>query len=283
MRPDVSALSPPATRSTEVTVDKLRLADSILRVAVGCWFTVTLVGQWLFMYYVVALYGASTVSGHFEDWMNKPLFRGYIRGDTVGNFSFAAHVLFAAVVTFGGIVQLVPQIRARASAVHRWVGRAFLLATTAVGASGLYMVWVRHASFDVIHSCAVSLNAVLTLVFTTLAWRTARGRDIASHRRWALRTFVVANGPGLFVRVAYAGWAVLADGAGTNGEMSGPMNYVFAFAVYLLPLAILELYLRGRDSARPAIRFAIALVVVAVTAYVAIGTYQATISRIAVV
>lgn len=260
--------------------DRHRLADAVLRAAVGCWFAVTLAAQWLFAYYVVAVYGASTVTGHFEDWMKKPLFRGYIAGDTVGNLSFAAHVLFAAVVAFGGVIQLVPQIRARAIGVHRWIGRTFLVATSMIGVSGLYMVWVRRASFDLIHSFAVSLDAVLTLAFTALAWRAARTCDLAAHRRWALRTFMVANAPGLFVRVAYGGWSVLAGGAGTAEGMSGPINYIFAFATYLVPLAILELYLRARASARPALRFAIAILLVAVTAYIAIGAWQATRSRI---
>ena len=94
-------------------VEKRCLADAVLRSAAGCWLLVTLIGQWLFMYYVVALYGASTVSGHFEDWTRKTtLFRGYIAGDTAGNLAFASHVLFAAVVAFGGTVQLIPHIRA---------------------------------------------------------------------------------------------------------------------------------------------------------------------------
>jgi uncharacterized membrane protein len=256
------------------------LGDVVLRSAVGCWFFVTLVGQWLFMYYIVALYGASTVTGHFEGWARKPtLFKGYIPGDTVGNLAFASHVLFAAVVAFGGTLQLIPHIRERAIGVHRWIGRTFLVAAVVIGGGGLYMVWVRHARFDAVHSFSISLNAVLILVFVAVAWRAARVGDVESHRRWALRTFMVANGAGLFIRVIYAGWSVFTVGAGTTKQMDGPMNYFFAFASYLLPLAVLELYLRARASTSTLARFATAIVVVALTAYMTVGTFAAAMAR----
>ena len=261
-------------------MEKQSLADAALRSAVGCWFFVTLISQWLFMYYVVALYGASTVSGHFVDWQkNTTLFKGYIPGDTAGNLAFAGHVLLAAVVSFGGVVQLIPQIRDRAIAVHRWNGRAFLVAAVVVSSGGLYMVWVRHARFDWVNAVSVSLNAVLTLVFVAVAWRAARVRDIDGHRRWALRTFMVANGAGVFVRVLYGGWSVFTAGVGTSAGMDGPMNYFFAFATYLLPLAVLELYLRARASASTIARFATAIVLVAFTAYLTAGTLAAAVAR----
>lgn len=265
-------------------VEQQHLADAVLRGAVRCWLVVTLIGQWLFMYYIVALYGASTVTGQFEGWMKKPtLFKGYIPGDAIGNLAFASHVVFAAVMAFGGAIQLIPQIRARAIAVHRWNGRAFLVAAAVIGAGGLYMVWVRGARFDTIHALAVSLDAVLTLGFVALTWRAARARDVDRHRRWALRTFMVANGAGYFVRVLYGGWSVFTAGAGTADHMDGPINYVFAFATYLLPLAVLELYLRARDSASALARFATAAVVVALTAYMTAGMLAAAMARRALV
>src|SRR5215467_7331770 len=87
-------------------VDRHDLAGAVLRSAAGCWFFVTLIGQWLFLYYIVVLYYASTLSGHFESWRF-----GYRPGDSAGNLAFAAHVLFAAVVALGGLLQLIPQIR----------------------------------------------------------------------------------------------------------------------------------------------------------------------------
>jgi hypothetical protein len=255
-----------------VIVDKHDLTGAVLRSAAGCWFSVTVIGQWLFLYYIVARYAATTLFGHFE-------------GGKVANIVFAAHVLFAAVVAFGGLLQLVPQIRERAIAVHRWNGRAFLVAATVVASGGLYMKWrwVGNVYFNWVDVLSASLNAVLILVFVAVAWRAARVRDIDSHRRWALRTFMVVHGSGYFIRIATAGWSVFAPGVGISRFGNGPMNYFLLFASYLLPLAVLEIYLRARDSASAIARFATAIVIVALTAYTTAGTLAATMARRAIV
>jgi len=255
------------------------LAGAVLRCAVGCWFFVTLVGQVLFTYYIVALYYASSLSGRFEDWR-----LGYIAGDTAGNLVYASHVLLAAVVAFGGLIQLIPQIRDHAIAVHRWNGRAFLVAATAAACGGLYMTWVRNAHYlrfeqAQVNAVSVSLDAVLILVFVAVAWRKARRRDIAGHRRWALRAFMAVNGPGYFIRVATAGWSVLAPGLGTTRVGNGAMDYLLKFASYLVPLAVLELYLRARDGSSAIGRLATAIVIVFLTAYVTAGTLAAAMAR----
>src|SRR5262249_20365042 len=140
-------------------------ADDALRKTAGLWFCVTVLGLWVFLYRIVAQYGVATVTGHFEGWMrNNVLFRGYVRGDPIGNLAFAAHVTLAAVITAGGTLQIIPQIRARAIALHRWNGRAFMLAGVVAALSGLYMNWVRHANSGPVNSIGVSLNAVLILL-----------------------------------------------------------------------------------------------------------------------
>src|SRR5262245_56825307 len=113
-------------------------ADRVLRAAVGFWLAVTAIGQWVCLYCIVALYGVTTVSGNFEAWNANPFLRkGYVVGDRAGNVAFAAHVLLAAIVAFGGIVQLVPQIRHRLAAVHRWNGRLYIVAAIVASVAGL--------------------------------------------------------------------------------------------------------------------------------------------------
>jgi len=242
-------------------------ADAALRRTAGLWFSVAVLGQWAFLYRVVAQYGVATVSGHFEDWQrNNVLFRGYVPGDTVGNLAFAAHVMLAAVIAAGGTLQLIPQIRARALSVHRWNGRAFMLAAVVAALSGLYMNWIRHANSGPVNSIGVSLNAVLILPCVAMAWRAIRAGDIDRHRRWALRAFMVVNGV-LFKRLLSFGWGKLTAGA----DMPG-VDYVFEFGSYLIPLAVLELYLRAKASRSRNAQLATALVLLVVTAYMCVGT-----------
>ena len=83
-------------------------ADGALNAAAGAWFATMVIGQSAFLYYILAFYGASVATGHFEAWArNTMLIKGYVAGDGIGNLFFAAHVMLAALVTFAGVLQLV--------------------------------------------------------------------------------------------------------------------------------------------------------------------------------
>ena len=240
-----------------------------LLAAVRLWFAVAVIGQWTFLYYIAGFYGPSTLEGNFRAWMrNKNLFKGYVPGDTVGNIAFAAHVFLAAVIAFGGALQLIPQLRSRAVAVHRWNGRLFMVTALGMRVTGLYMVWVRGARYDLLNGLAVSLNGVLIIVFSTLAWRAALAREILSHRRWAMRTYLVANGQ-WFIRVGVFAWVVINQGQrGLDSFFT-----VWSFGCYLFPLAVLELYLRARDVGSPRVRVAMASGLCALTALMGVGIF----------
>lgn len=232
-------------------------AATALRAAAGFWFAVAVTGQALFLFYILAFYVPSTLSGNFAAWAkNTMLIKGYVPGDTAGNLAFGAHVLMAAVVTFGGTLQLVPQIRARAPAVHRWVGRAFMATAIAAAVLGLWMTWVRGTG-EGAAALGITLDAALILAFAGLAWRAAAQRGFAAHRRWAMRTFIVANGV-WFLRLGFVVYGLARSVAGDLLPSMGAFFDVWNFGAYLLPLAIMELYLLAQASGRPAARLAMA-------------------------
>jgi Predicted membrane protein (DUF2306) len=238
----------------EVGPEPAPAAVRALTASAAFWFAVAALGQWVFVYYIAVFYGASSLSGDFAAWRrNTHLIKGYVPGDTIGNLAFAAHALLAGYVAFGGAIQLIPAIRARAPALHRWNGRVFLGTALGLSLTGLYMVWGRGAAFDLVAAGAISLNAALIVVFGGLAWRAAVRRDFASHRRWALRTYLVANGQ-WFIRVGVIAWVIVNQGH----AKIGPFFSFWQFGCYLVPLAVLELYLRAKDSAGPGGRYAMA-------------------------
>ena len=248
-------------------------ADTALQGAARLWFVTAVIGQWFFLYYLLAFYGPSTLTGNFQAWTrNRLLFKGYVAGDTAGNLAFAAHALLAAVIAFGGALQLVPQIRARALAFHRWNGRVFMTTALALSVSGLYMVWVRGANPSVVGKISTSLNAALILAFVALAWRAARRRDMSVHRRWALRLYLVANAQ-WFMRVGFMAWVLVHRALGAKVAFGGPFLYFADFACYLLPLAVLELYLLAQDKGGPRGRIAVAGVLVVLTVLMTIGMF----------
>ena len=78
--------------------------------AAAFWFSVAVLGQLLFAVYVAGFYGRAAVQGRPEIW-NQVLPHGYVAGDTFLNLVLGLHLLFAVVVTVGGTLQLIPQIR----------------------------------------------------------------------------------------------------------------------------------------------------------------------------
>jgi hypothetical protein len=135
--------------------------------------------------------------------------------------------------------------------------------------AGLYLVWVRHTtSSGLTGALAISLNGLLILAFAVLAWRTARARQFAAHRGWAMRLYLTANAQWFF-RVGLFAWIMAHGGRPVN---FGAFSAVWGWGCYLLPLAVLELYLRSKDSAGPRGRLAMASGLVALTALMALGT-----------
>jgi len=241
-------------------------AQMALRAAARLWFVTAVIGQWAFLYYIAAFYGPSTLTGHFEAWRrNTMLTMSYVPGDTVGNLTFAGHVLLAAVIAFGGALQIVPQIRARAPAVHRWNGRLFMVVALGLAVSGLYITWVRERS-PVLGGLGISLNAVLIILCVTLAWRTAVARDFAAHRRWALRAWIAGNGQ-WFTRVGFMAVAVV------HRAWGEPFFMFWGYASTLVPLAVLELYLRADANGGPRARLAVANGLLVLTVLIGIGIF----------
>lgn len=235
------------------------------------WFLVAATGQIIFIWFIADFYGTRTLTGNFEAWNTKPLIDGFKEGDTPGNLMFAAHVLLAAVMTGAGLLQLVPQIRRRVPAFHRWTGRVFITLALVLAVGGLWLVWVRGTYLSMIGAVSITGDAVLIIVFSLVTIRFAMARKIDLHHRWALRTFMVASSV-WFLRVMIMAWVLIMGGpVGMNQAMNGPVDIVFAFGQYLIPLAILELYLWARRSGGPSAKLIVAAVVCVATLVMAVG------------
>ena len=237
-----------------------------LSAAAQFWWVAAVIGQAMFLTYIFVAYVPATLTGNFAAWPG--MIKGYIPGDTAGNLAVGAHMLMAAVVTFGGTLQLVPQFRRRAPGLHRWIGRIFLVAAIGAALGGIWMIWVRQATLGTANSYGTTGNALLILAFSSLAWRAALQHDFARHRRWAMRTFIVANGV-WFLRVGAIGVGAAAMGLGLEIDQDAFFN-VMLFACYLVPLAILELYFLAQTGGAAA-RIAMAVGLSLATLLMSVG------------
>ena len=275
----MSATVPRSTLTIEGSNNKevgsRSLASKLLKASAGLWFLTTVTGQWIFMLYVAIAYGRPAISGDIES-VNNVSPSSYIPGDTLGNIALAAHLILAVIIMFGGPLQLVPQVRKYAPKFHHWNGRIYILTVIVTSLAGLYMVWTRGTVGGMAQHLGVSLNAVLIIVFAILAVRHAIARRLNTHRRWALRLFIVVSGV-WFYRVGLMFWLTVHGGpVGFNPKtFEGPFISFIAFANYLLPLAILEIYLQVRDRKGTASTFVMAGGLLIVTLAMGAGIFAA--------
>jgi uncharacterized membrane protein len=246
------------------------IAEDALKATARIWFLVAASGQALFAFYVTLFYGSSAVHG------DVARMKGYVAGDTPGNATIMAHLLLAAIVTIGGPLQLVPEIRARAPTFHRWNGRVYLVAAVTAAIAGLYLELGRDHIGSAVSQFAVSLDAVLIIACAAMALRYALARDFTTHRRWALRLFLVVSGVWFF-RVMLMFWIAINGGpAGFDPKtFMGPAIDIISFAQYALPLAVLEIYLRVQRNAGAGARLATAGALVLLTLAMAVGIFVA--------
>lgn len=245
----------------------------------GRWLMVCLVGgQLLFAAYVGLFYGYSAWTGRWELW-RKALPHGLEAGQTLANAAVSSHLVFSVLMLAAGAIQLLPVVRRRMPALHRAVGRGYLLAAVVLSVSGLYMVWVRG---DVVgdrwQHLAISVNAVLVMACAVMAGYRAYQRQIARHQRWALRLFVCTSGVFLF-RLGLMGWlAVHRAPVGFDPKtFSGPFLTILAFTVYvLLPLVALESYHWARQQRTVATIWAVTAQLWLLLAVCAVGLMAAT-------
>jgi hypothetical protein len=244
-----------------------------LKASAAAWFVAALVGQWLFAAYVVGYYGPRFLESGLAGMRGTPLTGGYIAGDLVGNLMAASHIVLAVLIHGGGPLQLVPQIRRRAPAFHRWNGRTFMAAAVVASLTGLYMHWVRGSGSGLLNSLGNTATSALVFVFAALALREGMARNIAAHRRWALRLFMVASAV-WFIRLGYHCAEVLARVTHADFDaIEGPLMDVLNFAKLAIPLGVLELYFWAQSRAGAAGRAAVAGVLFGATALTAIGIY----------
>lgn len=235
------------------------------------WFAIAAIGQIGFILFILSYYGPRTASGNFEAWNDKMVIDGHKPGDDLGNFMFIIHVLLAAVMTLGGLVQLIPSIRNRYRALHRWNGRVFLGLACFLALGGLWLVWARGTYLSLESGLAVSFNSVLILAFAVPTFLLAMRRKIADHQRWAMRTFMVANGVWFF-RVGIMGW-ILANQSPRwmNNTLTGPADIALSVGSYLIPLLGLELYYSAQRSSSSLYKTGAFVVLCGLTAFMALG------------
>lgn len=211
-----------------------------LSISVSSWVVIALLGQWIFAFYIFARYALPLVTGQIENVNLAPSITGVVRGDTLGNAMLFFHVIPAALLSFSGVLQLIPKIRTHYPSLHRWNGRLFLTLGIIGALGGLYLTWGRGSRFSDIGALGITLNGLLIPVAAVMAWRFAVTKNFSQHKRWAIHAFILVNGVWTF-RLYLMAWYLVNQGPrGNNQQLDGPTDIAISFACYLLPMAVAE-------------------------------------------
>ncbi len=246
-----------------------------LKYAAIFWYLVAAAGMSLFAFYILKFYGGSALQGDFAAW-RKVMPRGIVPGDGTGNAMISSHLVFALIITFSGLLQLIPKLRSVAPRFHRWNGRVFVLGAVVATISGFYLTWVRGTVGSTGSQMGTTFNGVLILICAAMAVKCARARDFSAHRRWALRLFLLVNGVWFF-RVGLFLWLMIHQKpVGFDPEtFRGPFLVALAWSQSIVPLALLELYLRNRGRASNRAQWSVAMILLIATIAMAAGIFGA--------
>lgn len=101
-----------------------------------------------------------------------------------------AHVMFASASMVTAVVQIWPGLRVRMPALHRWVGRVYVVAVIPAAVSG--MVIGARTPFGPLLASSNVILAALWLWFTVNGYVARRRGRVADHRRHMVRSATLA-------------------------------------------------------------------------------------------
>lgn len=234
------------------------------------WFLAAAGGQLAFIAFILVFTLPRLFGGNYPALNEKPHITGWVPGDAVGNAQFVAHMLVAAVVTLLGLVQVLPQVRQRWPGLHRWSGRAFMVAALAASLTGFYLTWIRGSQLGPASAWSTTLNGLLIVVFVALAWRSALRRDIVSHRRHALRAWLLVNGV-WFLRIGMVPVGITVSALGLREEYGEFAFLAVSWLSWTLPIVVLQLYLWAERSETASHQSAVAALLYLCAAFTALG------------
>jgi uncharacterized membrane protein len=118
----------------------------------------------------------------------------YVPSNVKGNgfpspLGLELHIAASALAILLGPWQFVRRLRARRPAIHRWVGRSYVLACVVGGIAGGSIALFSQAG--PIAGTGFFLLAIFWLLTTLMGWRAALRRDFVSHQRWMIRSFAL--------------------------------------------------------------------------------------------
>lgn len=114
-------------------------------------------------------------------------------------FAIVLHAVGASFAPLLGLLQWSTRLRRRYPALHRWLGRAYLVGGVAIGGSAAF--WLSFFAYGgPVVRAGMSVVAVIWMASSAMAFAAIRSGDVAAHRRWMMRSVALALG-GVTLRI----------------------------------------------------------------------------------
>lgn len=247
-----------------------------LALAGATWFIAATIGQWAFVAFILGFFIPPLWTGDLLALNNKPHITGYVPGDLMGNTQLILHVLLGAAATAAGILQLIPAIRRKRPAIHRWNGRIFMVTALIATLNGFYLTWIRGSYLNIPSAISISINGMLIFAAVVWAWRAAISGDYSSHRRHALRAYLLVNGV-WFLRIGMVLTGIVLAPMGYELSVHGGVFLSLSFLSWMLPLACLQLYFWGERTPHAVVQYGVAALFFGLAALTLSGSLAATL------
>ncbi len=229
----------------------------------------------LFGLYILAFYFFALLNGNTEEWNTRlpGLFDSQKQAATIG---IGLHFAAGGIILILGCIQLIEKLRIKYPALHRWLGRIYVLSALITAVGGLTFIFIKGTIGGTVMDIGFAGYGIFTFIAALATIRFARSGDFEQHRAWAIRLFALAIGSWLY-RMDYGFWFLFTDGLGHTKDFTGPFDYFMAFFFYLPNLLVAEIFIGHYSIMKSKLAKSIALfAIILSTTFLVLATYYFT-------
>lgn len=243
----------------------------VLRWSVWLLVAASWVSGAIFAAYILAFFGGVALKGSGHRW-NEALPGLHDAGSLLTAVAIGAHFIAGGVLLVLGPIQLIGRVRRAAPALHRGLGRAYVVSAGVAGLGGLVFIAGKGTIGGPLMDVGFGLYGGLMVACAAMVYGHARRGDHERHRAWAIRLFALTIGSWLY-RMEYGLWSVLFGSLGRGAGFSGWFDAVMVFFFYAPNLVIAETFIRvGRKEYGLAVDLATAALLLAAAIFVTVAT-----------
>lgn len=193
------------------------------------------------------------------------------------NGAISIHMVFGALITLLAPIQVVLGWKRSWLKVHRIFGYVFVISSIGTSIAGLLYIFSHGSIGGMVMNVAFAIYGILMLLFSLLTIHFARQHDLVKHEEYAMRLFVLAVGS-WFYRACYGAWFyTFKVHVLTTPDFRGPFDYFMDFAFFVIPLLLIEVYIRSRrtetDNPNPLKTTLITFLIAGFITYGSLGFY----------